>query len=86
MTQKDVNKQRVMGFIQINFEVEEFEMEDWPMLPGGTLLKGKDGGSILLWADILSNSIYYSVNGDKAVKVMMPALEELREKGIFQDE
>ena len=76
MGNKDINKRKVMGFIIMHFDLAEFVIEDWPLLPGGTLLKDKKGGSILVWSDIMSSSIYYSVNGEPAEKVAMPELED----------
>lgn len=64
-----VNKDRVMKYIEQHFDLAAWELEDWPIFPGGTLLKCKQGGSVLIWADILSDSLYYSINGEPAVKV-----------------
>jgi hypothetical protein len=63
-----VNKDRVMKYIEQNFDLAEWDLEDWPILPGGTLLKCKQGGSVLVWSD-LDDNICYSINGEPAVKV-----------------
>lgn len=67
-----MNKQRVMKFIKLNFDLSAWELEDFPNLPGGTLLISQHGGSVLIWTDLLDNSIHYSINGEKAVKVARP--------------
>lgn len=65
----NTNKDRVMKYIRQNFDLTAWDLEDCPYLPGGTLLKCKSGGSILIWADIIGDSVYCSFNGEPAVKV-----------------
>jgi len=62
-------KRRVMDYIEEEFDLSNWDLLDWPLLPGGTLLTCKEGGSILIWADLVSDSIYYSINGEPAVVV-----------------
>lgn len=61
-----MNKQRVMEYIKANFDLSYFTISEWPLLPGGTLLTDQSGGTILVWTDISTNDICYSINGESA--------------------
>lgn len=50
--QKQVNK-----FIEENFQVEFFEIEDFPFFPYGKLLKDIKGETMVVYYDIMSGSV-----------------------------
>jgi hypothetical protein len=59
----------VLDFIEENFDLEYWEIENVPFLPKALLLKNKNsGGSVLVWKDISNDAVCFSVNGDPHVK------------------
>ncbi len=55
----DSNKAKVMQWIQQHFNTENFEIIDFPLFPGGTILKDKQGAQLLVYWDFLRGEIKY---------------------------
>jgi hypothetical protein len=55
----DSNKAKVMQWIQQYFNTENFEIIDFPLFPGGTILKDKQGAQLLVYWDFLRGEIKY---------------------------
>lgn len=57
----DSNKKHVMSWIDSNFDVRAFNVQDFPALPGGVLLTDSSGDSVLVWWDILFQRVKFEV-------------------------
>jgi|Wag4MinimDraft_15_1082655.scaffolds.fasta_scaffold00901_3 hypothetical protein len=55
----DSNKTKVMEWINQHFKVENFTLIDFPFLPGGTILRDKQGAQLLVYYDFLRSQIKY---------------------------
>lgn len=55
----DSNKTKVIEWINEHFNAEKFELLDFPLLPGGTILKDKQGAQLLVYYDFLRGQIKY---------------------------
>lgn len=55
----DSNKAKVMEWIEKHFNVENFELLDFPLFPGGTILRDKQGAQLLVYYDFLRSQIKY---------------------------
>lgn len=55
------NRIEVQNFIEQNFDLEKWELLEFPFYPGGVLLKDKTGESIVIYYDILKNKVKWEV-------------------------
>ncbi len=55
------NKYQVKKWINKNFNTDEIETEDMPLLPGGTIIKDKAGATMLVYYDILLDKVVYKI-------------------------
>ena len=62
---KETAREKVQSWIEGNFEQEGVEKEDWPMLPGGRILKDRKGGEMLVWWDFWEEKINYKIREEK---------------------
>lgn len=54
-------EKKVMEWIEVNFNIEDIEIEDFPLLPGGKVIKDRDNNKMLVYFHILHNEIRYEV-------------------------
>ena len=60
----------VLDFIEANFDLDYWEVENCRLLPRALLLTSiKTGGTVLVWKDLLTNGVCFSIGGDKYCKV-----------------
>ena len=59
----DSNRVHVQKWLEENFQLEEFEIQEMPLVPGGVILKDKDNESMLVYWDILAQKIVYEFQG-----------------------
>ncbi len=57
---QDSNTKNVLQYLQENFDLEHFQVSDFPLMPGGKILKGKQGGELLIYWDILQQQIKWT--------------------------
>lgn len=53
------NKDKVIDYINNNFDISAFTIVDAPLVPGGVILTDKNGDKILLYWDILKQKVVY---------------------------
>lgn len=52
-------KQEVEKFINDNFEIEDFQVTDFKLLPGGKVLTDRNNDTILIFYDIQSEKVVF---------------------------
>lgn len=52
-------KQEVDKFISDNFEIEDFQVTDFKLLPGGKVLTDRNNDTILIFYDIQSEKVVF---------------------------
>jgi hypothetical protein len=67
----------VLDFVEENFDLEHWDVESCKFLPRALLLTCKKGGSVLVWKDVNSDAVCFSVNGGPHIK-RYPSLLSLR--------
>lgn len=50
-------KSKVMDWICHNFNLDEIEVTDYPLMPGGCLIKDKFNCELLVWFDFMTQEI-----------------------------
>lgn len=53
------SKQKVLTWIDKQFIPGSVTTEDFPALPGGTIVKDVEGGMMLVFFDVLTDSVKY---------------------------
>lgn len=61
----DSNKAKVMEFLEKNFDLDKFTMEDFPLFPGGVILIDKYGEQMLFYWDIFKQKIDWTEGNKK---------------------
>ncbi len=56
-----IAKESVAAWLVLNFEPDEVTTEDYPLLPGGLIIRDKTGGEMLCWWDFLSEKVCYKI-------------------------
>lgn len=51
------NKDKVLAWIEENFETDQITIEDYPLFPSGQLIKDKNGGQMVVFYDIVYGRI-----------------------------
>lgn len=52
-----INKQAVLDFISENFEPSAVTIEDFPLFPSGKRVIDRQGGEMVVFFDLLTNSV-----------------------------
>lgn len=55
----DSNRRHVQEWLEENFELSEFEIQEMPIVPGGVIITDKDNESMLVYWDILAQKIVF---------------------------
>ncbi len=50
-------KKIVMDWVEKNFELESVEIEDYPMMLGGTLIRDKQGKEVIAFYEFVKNQV-----------------------------
>lgn len=58
----------VMDWIQEAFDMDEIEIEDFPIFPNGKLIKDKQGGQLCAYFDFLTGEVKHAFPDDKKLK------------------
>ncbi len=53
----DSNKRKVMAELERCFHLDQVELIDFPLLPGGTIVKDCTGAQLVFYHDILTGQI-----------------------------
>lgn len=53
------NRAHVQKWLEENFELSQFEIKEMPIVPGGVVLKDRDGETMLVYWDILAQKIKF---------------------------
>ncbi len=56
---------KVRDWIKDSFEENSVELKDFPILPGGTLIKDNQGGEMLAFWDIETHQVKYFIRENK---------------------
>lgn len=51
------NKDKVLAWIEKNFETDQITIEDYPLFPSGQLIKDKNGGQMVVFYDFMTGRI-----------------------------
>jgi len=55
--------EKVKAWIEENFELEAIKLEPFPALPGGHIITDKNGETMLVYYDWLTDRIKYKLEG-----------------------
>lgn len=61
----DSNKRKVMAELEACFDLEQVSLIDFPLLPGGTIVRDRTGAMLLFYHDILTGRIKTMTQDDK---------------------
>lgn len=56
-----INSDKVMKWIKENFVIDKFEVIDFPLMPGGKILKDKNGDELLVYNDVFNDQIKWDI-------------------------
>ena len=54
-----VSEKRVLDYIEQHFNLSCFEVLDFPLMPGGKILRDKNGDELLFYHDILTDTVKF---------------------------
>jgi hypothetical protein len=54
------NNERVMAYIKKTFDIDHVSLSGFPLLPGGVIVRDRDGEEMLFYWDILENGIRWT--------------------------
>ena len=57
------SKEKVMKWIKKQFIEDRITTKDFPVLPGGTIVRDKEGGEMFVFFDALTDSVKYQFRG-----------------------
>lgn len=52
-------KEKVLAWIRKNFHIESLELEDFPVLPGGVIIRDSNNETMLVYWDIMTQKVKY---------------------------
>lgn len=55
----DSNRSHVQKWLEENFHLEQFQIQEMPIVPGGVIIKDKANETMLIYWDILEQRIKY---------------------------
>lgn len=71
----------VLNFVKDNFDLEYWDVESSKILPRALMLTSKNtGGTVLIWKDLNSDAVYFSINGEKPIKRYLLSLNRIKKK------
>ncbi len=53
-------KQSVKRWLADTFKLNDITLEDFPLMPGGTILRDRNGGEMLVYLDILTDTVKWT--------------------------
>ncbi len=59
------SRQRVMEWINENFDTGAVELEEWGVLPGGMIVRDKNGETMYVFYNFLTDRVTYKFEGEK---------------------
>lgn len=71
----------VLDFVEENFDLEYWDVESCKFLPKALLLTSKiTGESVLVWKDLNSDAVCFSINGERPIKRYLHSLNRMEKK------